>query len=237
MPRGPRACTGLVNSFTVRYPLLVVQRFRIHYAKTQPLRYVSSLDLHKVWERYLRRAGLPLAYSHGFTPQPRLQQAHPLPLGYLGANEIIDVWLEAETDLSAEEVQAHLQATPQPGIEILSVTEIAPEAPALTSQISSAEYEVWFLDPLSPDELASRVTQLLNTPSIQRERRGKAYDLRPLIEFIEILTDTTPGRLGLRMRLAAREGATGRPEEVVAALGYDPFAVRIIRTRLNGAIT
>lgn len=145
MPRGPRACTGLVNSFTVRYPLLVVQRFRIHYAKTQPLRYVSSLDLHKVWERYLRRAGLPLAYSHGFTPQPRLQQAHPLPLGYLGANEIIDVWLEAETDLSAEEVQAHLQATPQPGIEILSVTEIAPEALRLPLKLAVQSMKSGFL--------------------------------------------------------------------------------------------
>lgn len=215
----------------------VIQRFRIHYAKTQPLRYVSSLDLQKVWERYLRRADLPLAYSHGFTPQPRLQQAQPLPLGYLGANEIIDVWLEAESDLSAEEVQAHLRATPQPGIEILSVTEISLEAPALVSQIVSADYEVWFLDPLDLDELGHRVAQLLNAPSIQRERRGKAYDLRPLIEFMEIRTDTTANRLGLFMRLATREGATGRPEEVVAALGYDPFAVRIIRTRLHGVNT
>ncbi|MCX8025502.1 MAG: DUF2344 domain-containing protein, partial [Thermanaerothrix sp.] len=148
-----------------------------------------------------------------------------------------DVWLEAEYDLSAEEVQAHLQTTSQPGIEILSVTKIALEAPALASQISSADYEVWFLDPLDPNELASRTTQLLNTPSIQRERRGKAYDLRPLIEFMEILTDTTTNHLGLFMRLAAREGATGRPEEVVAALGYDPFSVRIIRTRLHGVNT
>lgn len=50
-----------------------MKRIRIHYAKTEGLRYTSNLDMQKVWERALRRAGLPLYYSQGFHPQPRIQ--------------------------------------------------------------------------------------------------------------------------------------------------------------------
>jgi len=211
----------------------VLQRFRIDYAKTQPLRYVSSLDLQKIWERYLRRAGLTLAYSHGFSPQPRLQQAHPLPLGYLGAHELIDIWLEPAVELTSTEVQQRLIATPQPGIEINRVEAISLEAPTLAKQVTAADYTVWLLDPVDPKELSQRVSQLLNASSLPRERRGKVYDLRPLIESLSLLTDSPSNLVGLQMRLAAREGASGRPEEVIAALGFDPFAVRILRTRLH----
>lgn len=210
----------------------MLQRFRIDYAKTQPLRYVSSLDLQKVWERYLRRAGLLLAYSHGFSPQPRLQQAHPLPLGYLGAHELVDVWFESAEELSSAEVQKRLLITPQPGIEINHVESIPLEAPSLAKQVVAADYIVWLLDPADPSDLTERVTRLLNAPSLIRERRGKAYDLRPLIESLALLTDHPDNLPALQMRLAAREGASGRPEEVIAALGLDPFAVRILRTRL-----
>ncbi|WP_299026227.1 TIGR03936 family radical SAM-associated protein [uncultured Thermanaerothrix sp.] len=210
----------------------MLQRFRIDYAKTQPLRYVSSLDLQKVWERYLRRAGLPLAYSHGFSPQPRLQQAHPLPLGYLGAHELVDVWLESAAELLSAEVQKRLLITPQPGIEINHVESIPLEAPSLAKQVVAADYTVWLLDPADPSDLTERIARLLNTPSLTRERRGKTYDLRPLIESLALLTDHPGNLLALQMRLAAREGASGRPEEVIAALGLDPFAVRILRTRL-----
>ena len=58
-----------------------MERLRITYSKTAALRYTSNLDMHKIWERALRRARLPLAYSQGFHPQPRLTQACPLPLG------------------------------------------------------------------------------------------------------------------------------------------------------------
>jgi hypothetical protein len=60
----------------------LMQRIRIQYAKTEPLRYTGNLDMHRIWERTLRRARLTIAYSQGFHPQPRLNQACPLPLGH-----------------------------------------------------------------------------------------------------------------------------------------------------------
>ena len=66
-------------------------RYRIQYKKTFELRYTAVLDIHKIWERYLRRAKLHLTYSQGFHPQPKLAQAAPLPLGFLSTDEFIDV--------------------------------------------------------------------------------------------------------------------------------------------------
>ena len=65
-------------------------RYRINYSKKEGMRYTSNLDVHKMWERTFRRAKLPLAYSQGFHPQPKIQQASPLPLGFLSDYEIVD---------------------------------------------------------------------------------------------------------------------------------------------------
>jgi radical SAM-linked protein len=75
-------------------------RVRIHFHKTEAMRFTGHLDLHKAWERALRRAGsrsaLRLAYSQGFHPQPRIHLACALPLGFTSECEVVDVWLENE---------------------------------------------------------------------------------------------------------------------------------------------
>ena len=78
-------------------------RVRIKYAKTGWLKYTSNLDVQKIWERALRRARLPLAYSQGFNPQPRLNLAAPLPLGFTGSGELIDIWFTEELVLASME--------------------------------------------------------------------------------------------------------------------------------------
>ncbi|GAP10681.1 radical SAM-linked protein [Bellilinea caldifistulae] len=203
-------------------------RFRIQYNKDTPLQYVGNLDLHKVWERYLRRARVPVAYTQGFHPQPKIQQAAPLPLGFLSQNDLIDVWVEAD-QWSEKDFLTQLQATQQPGIEILSVATIPLNSPSLPTLILSSLYHVILLDPVNITELYTRLAELLDRSSITRTRRNKTYDLRPLIEKIE-LTPLPEGCAALEMQLSAREGATGRPEEVLSELGFDPYAARYVRT-------
>lgn len=208
---------------------LNMERIRISYAKTEGLRYTSNLDVHKVWERLLRRAKLPLAYSQGFHPQPRLNQAAPLPLGIISQAEMIDVWLE--DDIPIESVKEALVRAAPPGLLIHEVTLADLKAPALPAVVRSSEYVITLLDPIELDQLQIRVDALLASPALVRERRGKSYDLKPLIEDLSIFY--TPGeQLRLCVQLSIREGATGRPDEVVLALGLDPFATRIERTRL-----
>jgi radical SAM-linked protein len=199
-------------------------RYRLRFHKTEAMRFTGHLDLHRALERTIRRAGLPLAYSRGYSPHPRLQLAAALPLGFVSLAEIADLWLEQP--LEAPEVLSRLQAAAPPGMHFLEVQVAPASEPALQRQVTGATYSVRLSDP-PPADLSGRVNSLLSASSVPRQRRGKPYDLRPLILSLELGGD---GRL--LMHLAAREGATGRPDEVIEALGLDPLAADIIRTSL-----
>ena len=205
-------------------------RIRITFAKVGPLRYTGHLDLHRLWERAARRAELPLAYSQGFHPQPKLAIAAALPLGFSSRCEVLDMRLEHEIPL--EGLREKLQETLPTGIQVVSVESVDEKLPALQTLVASAEYRVTLTDSSSPlrvdsVELKRRIDSVMETKSIIRERRGKTYDLRPLIEELDLEADGT-----IFMRLAAREGATGRPEEVLDNLGIRFEETRIERTQL-----
>ena len=203
-------------------------RIRIHFHKTAAMRYTGHLDLHKTWERSFRRAQLPLAYSQGFHPQPRINLACALPLGFTSEAELLDVWLESAVALA--DVNESLTRAVPPGIRITSLAEITGREPALQVQVQSAVYEVTFLEDIP--ELDERILGLLNAAALPRERRGKAYDLRPLIETLKRIADSQAGKQRCEVQLSAREAATGRPEELLDALGTDPLAARVHRVQL-----
>jgi len=220
-------------------------RIRVTFSKQGALRYTGHLDLHNLWERAARRAGLPLAYSQGYHPQPKIHLACALPLGFSSRAEVMDLWLKEPRDVAL--VRNDLQTAVPSDIQITSVEEMDDRAPKLQTQILSAEYEATLSDEAPASSLDDKLAALLQTESLPRERRGKTYDLRPLIEELTIMPPTSPAfdrdaspnfgengesRRGVFMRLAAREGATGRPEEVLAELGIPVESARIERTRL-----
>ena len=207
-------------------------RLRITFSKSGALRYTGHLDLHSLWERTVRRAGLPLAYTQGFHPGPRIQLASALPLGFIGRAEIVDMWIDAAADSPDRPWQELLQPAAPPGLLISSVEVVDDQSPALQTQVVSADYDVNLLEPVDLPGLEKSIAALQETASIPRERRGKTYDLRPLIESLELLPPGASELPCLRMRLAARPGATGRPEEVLDALGIPFETTRIERTRL-----
>jgi len=207
-------------------------RIRITFAKQGPLRYTGHLDLHKLWERAARRAELPLAYSHGFHPQPKMNMAAALPLGFSSRCEVMDMKLEHEIQL--EGLREKLQQTLPAGIQVLNVESADEGAPALQTQVASAEYQVTFAGPVDASELKRKIDSVMEAESLLRERRGKTYNLRPLIEELSLTPLPTREEKVVRvcMRLAAREGATGRPEEVLDILGIAFEETRIERTHL-----
>ncbi len=206
-----------------------MERVRIHYAKTEPLRYTGNLDVHKAWERTLRRSHLPMAYSQGFHPQPRLIQACPLPLGIISLAEVIDVWLDE--DIPLDIVEPALSAAVPPGIELIRLSLANLQDPALPTQVIASEYQAILLETILPIELDLRIKELLGTSQIPRFRHGKNYDLRPLIEELH-QTPEIDGHSGIFMRLSAMQAASGRPEEVLSALNLDAMAARIQRISL-----
>lgn len=204
-------------------------RARITFTKQGALRYISHLDLHRLWERAMRRADLPLAYSQGFHPQPKISLAAALPLGFSSRCEVLDVRLNGEIPIW--EISSRLKDNLPPDVQIVNIESVDERAPALQTQVLSAAYNVELTEPIPPSELTRRVEALMNSESLPRERRGKSYDLRPLIEMLSVITEAN-GKVWLKMMLAAREGATGRPEEVLSALQIEPEAARVERTRL-----
>ena len=205
---------------------VMAMRIRVKFAKTEPIRFTSHLDLYRAWERLLRRADMPLVFSQGYNPRPKLQLAAPLPLGITSRAEIIDFWLsDGPGDLDLLESQ--LLAAKPPGIEIQTIETIDPAAPPLQKKVTAAQYEITLLDQIP--HIDQTIESLLNSEAIIRQRRGKSYDLRPLILELGV---KGKGSEFIQMRLNAQEGSTGRPEEVLMALEIQPENTRIERTSL-----
>ena len=207
-------------------------RVRIIFSKQGALRYTGNLDLHKILERSIRRAKLPLAYSQGYHPQPKINLAAALPLGFSSRAEVMDMWLNEDV----EDVVPSLQANVPPGLTIMEASQVDDREPSLQSQVIGAEYEVEITETGYAAGLTEKIASVMESESIPRVRRKKEYDLRPLIEELTPLALLGRGAggegQGLFMRLTAREGATGRPEEVLDVLGIPLEATRIERTRL-----
>lgn len=203
-------------------------RYRARYSKEPELRFISHLDLMRTWERTLRRAQIPVAYTEGFHPHQRINLGAALPLSFSSNCELIDFWLLEE--FQTDDLSTKIINSLPPGITLHSMELVELEAPSLQKAIRGAEYQVELEATASPGDLVGVVEDLLSQGSIQRERRGKTYDLRPLIEGVQV--NGEKGSPRLTMRLSAMEDGTGRPDEVLRALGLEPERARIERTRL-----
>lgn len=216
---------------------MILQRVRLEFKKGEELRYISHLDLMRAWHRALRRAGLPLAYSEGFIPRPRLSLAAPLAVGATGERELLDIYFNRRipplTLLKA--INAQLPA----GLSAHTAEEVPPSLPSLQSLVQAADYVVQgsTMQPIS--ELRQAVADLLALPSLewehQREDETRRYDLRALIISLALDpgSDTAvPHTFTIEMRLRADAQGTGRPDQVMAALGFPDDWTCVHRTRL-----
>jgi len=210
----------------------MTQRLRITFGKGENLRYISHLDLARAWERTLRRVGVPLAYSQGFNPRPKIVFASALPLGCTAGEEVMDILLTEPAP--PRRILHGLTPRLPEGLVVTDVTPVHNQAPALPTQVRGAEYESLVTVQESLETSQARCRALLAQESIPRERRGKSYDLRPLVEKLDVVGAGNKHIL-LWMRLSAGESGTGRPDQVLAALGWGDAPHRCHRRRLHFA--
>lgn len=206
-----------------------VQRLRLTYSKKKDARYIGHLDEARFWERVFRRVDLPMAYTHGFHPQARLQFAAALPVGVAGENELLDIWLTQRVE--PEALLAPIARNLPPGFTAKLLLEIPLKLPAMQASLRAAIYLVCWED-ASGDELTERAGKLLAETEILRphfKKPGKTYNLRPRIQTIE-----TPPKAAncLRMLLQAGSQGNARINEVIAAMGMDERTHVILRERL-----
>ena len=207
-------------------------RFRVLYARGAALRFISHQDEFRMWERAIRRTRLPLAYKQGYNPQPHMQFAAPLGVGFSGQRELMDFRLE--TAAAPETVQARLARAMPPGVDIRAVQAMPLKTPALQSLLFGADYALRVDAPQLTDGPA-RVEHFLSRAVIWRTRQRKGrlyqYNLRPLVHALAC-RGVVAGMWEFRLRVQMLEGATGRPDEVLDELGLSDCPHVLQRQRL-----
>jgi radical SAM-linked protein len=212
------------------------QRLRITYRKDGPAKYVAHLDLMRSWERAIRRAKLPLAYSQGFSPHARIAMAAPLPVGTIGEREQMDIIL---TDgLDTTDVTKRIAAALPDGLAVVELQEVGERLPSLQSSVRAARYRVTFdAAEVAPASLREAADALIAAETLDwEEQRGpnkkpRRYDLRAAVMALGVSEDAD--RTVIEMHLALADGNTGRPASVLAALEVEAAPLEVVRTSIE----
>jgi radical SAM-linked protein len=199
----------------------VVQRLRIRYAKRGPLRFASHRDFARAFERAIRRAGVPVAYSQGFTPHPKISYASAAPTGTASEAEYLEIGLQAEADPA--QVRAALDAALSPGLDVLDVRVAAGHA-SLADRIDASRWRIE-LPGVEPARLADAVAAFLAADEVLVERLTKQgrrrFDCRVAVTSMEpgAVPDTAAGSECAMMDLVVRQVTPAvRPDDVLAGL-------------------
>ncbi|MHB8681804.1 MAG: TIGR03936 family radical SAM-associated protein [Acidimicrobiales bacterium] len=193
-------------------------KVRLRFSKLGRLRWTSHRDVARVWERTMRRAGLPLAYTAGFSPRPQLSFGLALPTGCESVAEYLDAALRDDVD--AEALPGRLDPLLPEGMAVLAAAVLEPGTGSLQQDVTSCTWDIE-LPEVAPALLDDAVQRALGAASlpVNRSRKGRQEidDLRP---SILVLTALEAGDGGSRLfaELATRPRGV-RPSELGEALG------------------
>lgn len=210
-----------------------MQRLRVRFSRAEETKYLSHLDLIRLWQRALNRAGIPLAYSKGFNPHPQISMALALAMGVTSEAELMDIMLDKF--VSPHAFTAALGPQLPRGIAIDGVYNTPLTMPSLQSQVRWAEYKVEIETEKDKTAVEAVLNALLEKETLpwqhQRDTGPHKYDLRALVEDLWLI-DCAAGRCNIGMRLRCDSGGAGRPEQVAAALGFAKYPLSIHRSKL-----
>lgn len=208
-----------------------MQRLRTSFSRGEEIKFLSHLDLMRLLERALRRTGLPLAYSEGFTPHPRISLAAPLSVGVTSQAELMDVFLSYWVSPHSFANQFIMQLPNS--LALSKAWPVGLTEPSLQSQIRFAEYEIEVKAEVQNVE--ATLQSLLSAKEIpwhhSRDTGVRHYDLRALIDKLWLIDSFNSSHI-LGMRLRCSSNGAGRPEQVTKALGFQDYPRSIHRTKL-----
>ncbi len=204
---------------------------RLRYTKLGKIRWISHRDIARALERAFRIAQLPLAFSEGFSPRPRVSFGLALSTGHESDAEYVDLVLAEDVDLV--DLPARLSTALPEGIEVVGAVALADRAPALQEAVTCVEWrvEVAHLDltRVDPARLREQVESALALPTLEATRRRKGRDVvedvRPVIRRITVCDEATTV---VEMEMSTQPRGA-KPGEVLAAIG-DFTDIRARRT-------
>ncbi len=219
-------------------------RVRFRYAKLGKVRFTSQRDVARMWERALRRAALPVAYSQGFSPRPQLSFGLALPTGCESLAEYVDVLFEEDRcgaeDLEATSLGFRLSGFMPEGVEVAAAAPVERGPSSLQEQVTSCEWELRLrgLSRAAIEELVGNFLAAETVP-VTRERKGRTVvdDLRPSVR--RLASVETDGVSGLVAETSTQPRGV-RPGELVeglmvatgtASMAGNPVVDRACRTK------
>jgi radical SAM-linked protein len=193
---------------------VTIQHLLVRYAKRGKMRFASHLDVARAFERGVRRAGLPIAYSTGFTPHPKISYAGGAPTGVASEAEYLSLTLTSRTE--ADAVLDRLNAALPDGIDVIAVAEDTGGLPA--SRLTASEWQIAFpglpLDDVVP--VVRKFLALSEAPVERLTSKGmRRMDARAAVVSLEVLGDTRSSVLRMVVRHTV---PSVRPDDVLNAL-------------------
>lgn len=210
-------------------------KVRIKFSKEGPVRFIGHLDIMRYFQKAIRRAGIDIAYSTGFSPHQIMSFASPLSVGHESCGEYFDVELNSITD--TEDIKMRLNQTMAEGIQILQVAVLDETEGNAMASVAAADYLISFRDSVSlPDDWKEKLTAFYEKdkiPVIKKTKKGeREIDLKETIYQLEIRKDQ------VYMLLDAGSGSNMKPGFVLEtfctaeniSLPEYPFRVRRLET-------
>ncbi|OLN31874.1 TIGR03936 family radical SAM-associated protein [Desulfosporosinus sp. OL] len=195
-------------------------RLRIAYTKIEDARYIAHLDLTRVFERAIRRAGIHMSYTEGFNPRPKISFGFALAVGTEGEREYVDIDLQREMELG--EVLGRIQEQLPPGIRLLQGSVLTLGAKPLMAVLNAASYRMRVLMALPIDEqrLQEAVGAWLAREHVNYARYSKKgptdKDIRPWVKRLE--GEIHGDEIVFELEVEMGNAGSVRPEEVLASL-------------------
>ena len=186
--------------------------YRLRFSKTGKLRFLSHHDLMRLFERAMRRSGLPLRMTEGYNPHPILSFPTALGLGIESLDEILEFELSAWN--APAKIEAELGSQLPEGIKLIKVEAFARKD---RSAVEFVEYEARFTAETDP---AAGAKAFLAKPEMWIERKSDKGSKKVELRRYVIAIVTEPGRVLMRVRIT--DQGTAKPEEVLRAIGIEP---------------
>lgn len=222
----------------------VVQRVRLRYAKRGPLRFCSHRDFARAIERAIHRANVPIAFSQGFTPHPKISFSSAPPTGVASEAEYLELGLREIVEPAL--LRTALDAALSPGLDVIEVVE-ARTTDSLADRITASHWRVE-LPGVTSDSLAAAVEAFLASGEVLVERQTKqgrrTFDAR---DAVESMTPVPPpdGLTGVPcaiLDLVVRQVTPSvRPDDVLSGLrvvaDLEPAAPARVTRLAQGTLT